>query len=102
MKSWERLPDLVSSSEQQRNVTLHPKFAEGKYAVYTRPLHGFIDIGTGGGIGFGLIDDMAKPVVSDEVIINPKRYHTIYEVKKWSGPLTNKNRRGLASYRPRC
>src|SRR6202046_451720 len=30
---WERLPDLVTKSPQQRNVVLHPEFVEGKYAL---------------------------------------------------------------------
>ena len=29
--NWERLPDLVSTT-QQRNVVLHPEFVKGKYA----------------------------------------------------------------------
>jgi 4-O-beta-D-mannosyl-D-glucose phosphorylase len=51
--NWERLPDLKSKS-QQRNVVLHPEFVDGKYALYTRPQDGFIDTGSGGGIGWAL------------------------------------------------
>lgn len=83
--SWERLPDLVSRS-QQRNVVLHPEFVNGKYALYTRPQDGFIDAGKGGGIGWALIDDITKAVVKDEKIINHRYYHTIKEVKNGEGP----------------
>lgn len=84
--NWERLPDLISHSGQQRNSVLHPEFVEGKYAFYTRPQDGFIDVGSGGGIGFGLVDDITYPEVKNEVIIDKKAYHTIYEVKNGQGP----------------
>ena len=83
---WERLPDLVSNSGQQRNVVLFPHLYKGKYAFFTRPQDGFIDTGKGGGIGFGLSDSIEKPEVLDEVIVDPKTYHTIYEVKNGLGP----------------
>lgn len=83
--TWERLPNLISNS-QQRNVVLHPEFVGGKYALYTRPQDGFIDTGSGGGIGWALIDDMTHAVVRDEVIINKRYYHTIKEVKNGEGP----------------
>ena len=83
---WERLPDLVSNSGQQRNVVLFPHLYNGKYAFFTRPQDGFIDTGKGGGIGFGLSDSIEKPEVLDEVIVDPKTYHTIYEVKNGLGP----------------
>ena len=82
---WERLPDLVSKS-QQRNVVLHPEFVDGKYALYTRPQDGFIDAGSGGGIGWALVDSMEHAVVTDEKIINLRHYHTIKEVKNGEGP----------------
>ena len=82
---WERLPDLVSKS-QQRNVVLHPEFVDGKYALYTRPQDGFIDAGSGGGIGWALVDSMEHAVVTDEIIINLRHYHTIKEVKNGEGP----------------
>jgi len=94
MKNWERLPDLLSSSNQQRNVTLHPEFVCGKYAIYTRPQDGFIETGAGGGIGLGYIDDMSLPKVENEVIINPKEYHTIYELKNGQGPSPLKTKEG--------
>ena len=92
--NWERLPDLVSNSGQQRNVVLHPEFVDGKYALYTRPQDGFIDIGGGGGIGFGTIEDMTNPIVKDEIIINNKVYHTVYELKNGLGPAPIKTSKG--------
>lgn len=83
---WERLPDLVTGSPQQRNVVLHPEFVEGKYALYTRPQDGFISAGTGGGIGFGLSDSMENAVIDQEIIIDNKHYHTVYEAKNGQGP----------------
>ena len=82
---WDRLPDLKSRS-QQRNVVLHPEFVNGKYALYTRPQDGFIDAGSGGGIGWALVDDMTNAVVTEERIINSRHYHTIMEVKNGEGP----------------
>ena len=75
--NWERLDDLKSYSGQQRNVVLHPEFIDGKYAFYTRPQDGFIDVGGGGGIGFGLSDNMEHAEVKEEKIIDNKIYHTI-------------------------
>ena len=82
---WERLPDLQSRS-QQRNVVLHPEFVDGQYALYTRPQDGFIDTGSGGGIGWALVDSMEHAVVTEETIINPRHYHTVQEVKNGEGP----------------
>ncbi|MEO8534273.1 MAG: glycosidase [Flavobacterium sp.] len=92
--NWERLPDLISNTGQQRNVVLHPEFVDGKYALYTRPQDGFIDVGNGGGIGLGYIDDMTNPVVKDEKIIFGKKYHTIYELKNGAGPAPIKTEKG--------
>jgi len=86
MVNWERLPDLVTNSPQQRNVVLHPEFVNGKYALYTRPQDGFISAGTGGGIGFGLADSMENAVINEETIIDNKNYHTVYESKNGQGP----------------
>ena len=83
--NWERLPDMESKS-QQRNVVLHPEFVDGKYALYTRPQDGFIDAGSGGGIGWALVDSMEKVVITDEKIINFRHYHTIKESKNGEGP----------------
>lgn len=85
LDNWERLPDLKSST-QQRNVCLHPEFVNGKYALYTRPQDGFIDAGTGGGIGWALVDSMENAVVTEEKIINSRHYHTIKESKNGEGP----------------
>jgi 4-O-beta-D-mannosyl-D-glucose phosphorylase len=92
--NWERLPDLISHAGQQRNVVLFPHFIDGKYAVYTRPQDGFIDTGNGGGIGFGFIDDMENAEVLKEDIVDPKIYHTIYEVKNGLGPAPIKTEKG--------
>ena len=85
MKTWERLPNLKSKS-QQRNVVLHPEFVNGKYALYTRPQDGFIDAGSGGGICWALIDDITNAVVKEEKVIEQRYYHTIKEVKNGEGP----------------
>ena len=90
---WERLPDLKTKS-QQRNVVLHPEFVDGKYALYTRPQDGFIDTGSGGGIGWGLVDDMTNAEVKDEKIINHRYYHTIKELKNGEGPHPIKTEKG--------
>ncbi|MDD4434382.1 MAG: glycosidase [Parabacteroides sp.] len=82
---WERLPDLKTKS-QQRNVVLHPEFVNHKYALYTRPQDGFIDAGSGGGIGWALVDDITCAEVKEEKIIDFRYYHTIKEVKNGEGP----------------
>ena len=92
--NWDRLPDLITNSGQQRNVVLHPEFVDGKYAIYTRPQDGFINVGSGGGIGLGYIDDMNDPVVQNEKIINNKVYHTVYELKNGLGPAPIKTSKG--------
>lgn len=93
LKTWERLPDLKTKS-QQRNVVLHPEFVNGKYALYTRPQDGFIDTGSGGGIGWALIDDITNAVVKEERIINHRYYHTIKELKNGEGPHPIKTPKG--------
>lgn len=85
LKTWYRLPDLKAAS-QQRNVVLHPEFVDGKYAFYTRPQDGFIDAGSGGGIGWALVDDIEHAEIKEEKIINARHYHTIMEVKNGEGP----------------
>ena len=92
--NFERLPDLISRTGQQRNVVIHPEFVNGKYALYTRPQDGFIDVGSGGGIGLGYVDNMENPVVEDEKIIFGKIYHTIYELKNGLGPAPIKTNKG--------
>lgn len=86
LKTWQRLPDLISHAGQQRNVVLFPHFVNGQYAFFTRPQDGFIDTGSGGGIGWGLCDDIRRAEIKDELIIDAKTYHTIYEVKNGQGP----------------
>lgn len=84
--AWERLPDLKTGSGQQRNVVLHPELVGGRYAFYTRPQDGFIDTGSGGGIGWGICDDITRAEIGEERIIDPRLYHTIKEVKNGQGP----------------
>lgn len=86
LRTWERLPDLKTPSSQQRNVVLHPEFVDGKYAFYTRPQDGFVDVGGGGGIGWGLSELMNPAVLTHEKIIDQRLYHTIKEVKNGQGP----------------
>lgn len=94
LKTWERLPDLISTTGQQRNVVLFPHLVDGKYAFYTRPQDGFIDTGKGGGIGFGLSETIENPEVKEEVIVDAKTYHTIYEVKNGLGPAPIRTKEG--------
>lgn len=94
LKQWERLADLKTPSPQQRNVVLHPEFVDGQYAFYTRPQDGFIEAGTGGGIGFGLSSSMENAVVHKEVIVDKRVYHTISELKNGLGPQPIKTRHG--------
>ena len=84
--NWERLQDLKSNSGQQRNVVLFSQLINGKYALYTRPQDGFISVGSGGGVGFGLCDDITKAEVKEEKIVDGRVYHTIKEVKNGMGP----------------
>ncbi|WP_110932092.1 glycoside hydrolase family 130 protein [Paenibacillus bouchesdurhonensis] len=86
LATWERLPDLKTKSPQQRNVVLHPEFIDGKYAFYTRPQDGFIDAGSGGGIGWGLSESIEQAVIDEEIIVDERHYHTIKEVKNGQGP----------------
>ncbi len=95
LENWERLPNLVSKSPQQRNVVLHPEFVDGKYAFYTRPQDDFISTGSGGGVCIGLVEDITNPVIcTEEKVISPRRYHTITEVKNGAGAVPIKTERG--------
>ena len=95
LRAWERLDNLVTlRSPQQRNVVLHPAFVNGQYAFYTRPMDGFIETGSGGGIGFGLCADIAHAVIDRETIIAPRRYHTVTEAKNGAGAVPIKTPRG--------
>lgn len=91
---WDRLADLVTLSPQQRNVVLHPDFVDGKYAFYTRPQDGFVDTGNGGGIGFGVVDDIERSVIEKEIIIDKRVYHTVAELKNGLGPAPIKTEEG--------
>ena len=91
---WERLHDLKTPSPQQRNVVLHPEFYNNKYAFYTRPQDSFTEAGTGGGIGFGVCDDIENAVIEKEIVIDKKMYHTVYEAKNGSGPAPLKTEKG--------
>ncbi len=92
--NWERLADLKTNSPQQRNVVLHPEFVKGKYGFYTRPQDGFINAGKGGGIGFGLSESIANAEVKEDVIVDRKVYHTVYELKNGLGPAPIKTEQG--------
>ena len=95
LKDWERLPNLKTlNSPQQRNVVLHPEYVNGKYAFYTRPMDDFIDTGSGGGIGFGLCEDITHAVIDEEIITSKRKYHTITEVKNGAGAVPIKTDRG--------
>lgn len=94
LKTWERLDNLKTlHSPQQRNVVLHPEFVEGKYAFYTRPMDGFIETGSGGGIGFGLCEDIEHAVIDEEKIISRRLYHTLTESKNGAGAVPIKGKR---------
>ena len=93
--NWERLDNLKTlHSPQQRNVVLHPELIDGKYAFYTRPMDDFIDTGSGGGIGFGLCDDITHAVIDEEIITSTRKYHTITEVKNGAGAVPIKTDKG--------
>ena len=95
MVNWERLPNLRTlRSPQQRNVVLYPEFVDGKYAFYTRPMDDFIDTGSGGGIGFGICEDITNAVIDEEIITSRRKYHTITEAKNGAGATPIKTDRG--------
>ncbi len=95
LKTWERLDNLKTlRSPQQRNVVLHPEFVNGKYAFYTRPMDDFIETGSGGGIGFGLCDDIEHAVIDEEIMTSRRKYHTITEAKNGAGATPIKTDKG--------
>lgn len=95
LKTWERLPNLKTlRSPQQRNVVLHPEFVDGKYAFYTRPMDDFIETGSGGGVGFGLCEDITNAVIDEEIITSKRKYHTITEAKNGAGAVPIKTDKG--------
>ena len=95
LKNWERLDNLTTlRSPQQRNVVLHPEFVDGKYAFYTRPMDDFIETGSGGGIGFGLCDDITHAVIDEEKMTSLRKYHTITAAKNGAGATPIKTEKG--------
>jgi 4-O-beta-D-mannosyl-D-glucose phosphorylase len=95
LKTWERLNNLKTlNSPQQRNVVLHPEFVNGKYMFYTRPMDGFIETGSGGGIGVGFCDDITNAIVGEEIITSKRKYHTITEAKNGAGAVPIKTEKG--------
>lgn len=103
LNTWERLPNLVTKqSPQQRNVCLLPKFVDGKYAFYTRPMDGFIETGSGGGIGFGLADDITNAVIEEERMTSLRKYHTITESKNGAGAVPIETEKGWLHLGARC
>ncbi|RKJ06084.1 glycosidase [bacterium D16-54] len=95
LKEWERLPNLVTlRSPQQRNVVLHPELVEGKYGFYTRPMDDFIDTGSGGGVGFGLCEDITHAVIDEEIMTSLRKYHTITEAKNGAGAVPIRTEKG--------
>jgi 4-O-beta-D-mannosyl-D-glucose phosphorylase len=95
LKSWDRLDNLITlNSPQQRNVVLHPEFVNGKYAFYTRPMDDFIHTGSGGGIGFGLCDNIEHAVISEEILTSKRKYHTLTEAKNGAGAVPIKTEKG--------
>ena len=95
LKTWERLDNLKTlQSPQQRNVVLHPEFVDGKYAFYTRPMDDFIETGSGGGIGFGLCEDITHAVIDEEKMTSLRKYHTITEAKNGAGATPIKTEKG--------
>lgn len=91
--NWERLPDLKSNAQQQRNCVLHPEFVNGKYMIYTRPQQGFIDTGDSG-ICVGFSATMNNAAIDEEVMVDPRTYHTVKEVKNGQGPAPIKTEKG--------
>ena len=94
LRHWERLDDLRTPSPQQRNVVLFPEFVDGKYAFFTRPMQGFLDVGEGPGIGWGLSESIEHAVIEEEILVEDRRYHTVNELKNGMGPAPIKTDHG--------
>lgn len=90
---WERLPDLKSGATQQRNCVLHPEYVNGRYMLYTRPQSGFIETGDSG-ISVGFTDSMENAAIEKEILMDPRKYHTVKEVKNGQGPPPIKTEKG--------
>ena len=54
----------------------------------------FIDTGSGGGVGFGLCDDITNAVVDEEVMTSKRKYHTITEAKNGAGAVPIRTEKG--------
>ena len=93
LDDWERLPDLVTPSPQQRNVVLHPEFIDGRYGFYTRPQQDFIGASSPG-FGWGMADTMEGAVIARESIVDPCVFHTVKELKNGQGPAPLRTRQG--------
>ena len=57
-------------------------------------MDGFIETGSGGGIGFGLCDDIEHAVIDEEKIISKRIYHTLTESKNGAGAVPIKTPKG--------
>ena len=53
-----------------------------------------IDTGSGGGVGFGLCDDITHAVIDEEIITSKRKYHTITEAKNGAGAVPIKTDKG--------
>ena len=93
-RKWERLPNLSTPASQQRNVVLHEAFVDSQYGFYTRPMDGFIDVGSGGGIGWTLCADITVGKTGPDTIIAGRHYHGIMEAKNGDGPPPLKTEKG--------
>jgi len=92
--NWERLQDLKTRALHQRNCVLHPEFVDGKYAFYTRPMSDFAATGKGDGIGWGTCKDITAASIDEEIIMDPRFYHSIKEGKNGLGPAPIKTEKG--------
>ena len=54
----------------------------------------FIDTGSGGGIGFGLCDDITHAVIDEEKILSRRKYHQITEAKNGECTVPIKTEKG--------
>ena len=55
---------------------------------------GFIETGSGGGIGFGLADDITNAVIEEERMTSLRKYHTITESKNGAGAVPIETEKG--------
>lgn len=84
----------MKTGSQQRNVRASSRIRQWEICTLHRPQDGFIDAGSGGGIGWALVDDMTHAEVREETIIDRRYYHTIKEVKNGEGPHPIKTPKG--------